>query len=112
MILTNGYSGIGKIIRSVEAHTIIIIFGCWETFEINLRLPAFLVLRQSNNSFLQQNITCSMITMSSSSVEKLSLNNHFYLSFQAGLCASGGSIFGKLSSVQFQFSLSENVVSY
>lgn len=48
--------------------------------------------------------------MASSGVEGLSFNNLFYFGFQAGLCASGGSIFGKLSSVQF--SLSENVVSY
>lgn len=48
--------------------------------------------------------------MASSGVKSLSFNNNFYFGFQAGLCASGGSIFGKLSGVQF--SLSENVVSY
>lgn len=48
--------------------------------------------------------------MSSSGVMSLSFKKNFYFGFQAGLCASCGSIFGKLSGVQF--SLSENVVSY
>uniref|UniRef100_A0A1B6HNU9 EamA domain-containing protein n=1 Tax=Homalodisca liturata TaxID=320908 RepID=A0A1B6HNU9_9HEMI len=31
------------------------------------------------------------------------IESHFYYSFQAGLCASGGSIFGKLSSIQLSY---------